>query len=58
MSDQPKASVEMRDFRGLVTEGEGSDLAPGEAIDQNNCTSDDVGFLKSRYGFVPVSFEG
>ena len=46
-----------RDFPGIITESDENDLAAGAAIDQLNCTSDEIRVLRSRQGFRSVSFQ-
>lgn len=58
MTDIPSASSSIRDFVGLVAEIDRFDLPQGASDDQVNCTSDDIGTLKSRLGYAIVKFEG
>lgn len=55
--DKPRAAVEMTDFPGLVLDVEPHDLPPGAAVTQVNVTSENIGSLTSRKGFVVLNFE-
>lgn len=57
MDRLPRASVEIRDFPGLVNNGDPSDLPPGAAIEQVNVTSQTPGELAVRRGYRDVRFE-
>ena len=57
MAEEPRSAVDIRDFLGIITESDENDMNPGASPEQVNCTSDDVGVLRSRRGFLPVSFE-
>ncbi len=52
-----KATVEIRDFPGLVTFVDPTDTRPGAARVQVNLTSVPIGQLTQRPGLVRVSFE-
>jgi hypothetical protein len=52
-----QAQVHIRDFPGLVLEVDPNDLKPGASPDQVNFTGDEVGWLQTREGYLPVKFE-
>lgn len=49
--------IEARDFPGLATRVDPNDLADGAGRDQVNVTSHRMGELRSRPGFLRVTFE-
>lgn len=55
--DVPKVQNDARDFGGIQISDNASDLEPGEAQDQVNIKSDQVGSMRVRFGCLPVSFE-
>lgn len=57
MAEQPAATVEIKDFPGMVTESDEHDLAPGASPEQVNILSEDIGRMRSREGFRLCSFE-
>lgn len=57
MPDTPRAVVAMEDFPGLMLDADPRDLPPGAAAEQVNVTSEDIGRLMSRKGFLVVTFE-
>ena len=57
MSDQPAASVEMRDWPGLVTQADRQDQQPGSGRIQVNLQSDKQGEMTVRRGLRPVLFD-
>ena len=46
-----------KDFGGLILEADEHDLQPGASPEQVNCTSDEIGSLRSRPGIAILSFE-
>ncbi len=54
---QEAKQVSARDFPGLATSADPDDLAVGAARDQVNVTSHRPGELRSRPGYVKVTFE-
>lgn len=57
MSDRPRASVEIRDFPGLIGNLDPSDLPEGAALVQVNVVSIVPGELQTRLGYKTVSFD-
>lgn len=49
--------VEAKDFPGLATRADPDDLADGSSRDQVNVTSHRAGELRSRPGYLKVTFE-
>lgn len=58
MINEPKQSVEFRDFGGLVTDSNPHDRQAGIAIEQVNAVCTDLGELQSRGGTKLVTFSG
>ncbi len=56
MNDNPSTQVDARDFPGMITEQSVQSLPPGASPKQINCTSTDLGKLRSRPGMKLVSF--
>lgn len=56
-ADRPRSAVEMGDFPGLMLDVEPHDLPAGAADIQVNVTSENLGVLTSRGGFVVLNFE-
>lgn len=54
---KPIARVQMRDFAGLVTNIDPSDVRPGTAREQVNVMSARPAMLETRPGFLPVQYE-
>lgn len=48
----------IKDFPGLNMEVDLHELPEGTTDVQTNCTSEDLGVLRSRHGYVVLSFEG
>lgn len=57
MADKPRASVEIRDFPGLVANADPDDIPPGSGVKQTNVTAIIPGELSTRLGYRTVSFE-
>lgn len=57
MADQPRARVECRDFPGLASRPDATDLSPGAAVAQENVACTREGELRSRPGARQVTFE-
>jgi hypothetical protein len=57
-AEEGVTTVQIKDFPGLVIEVDTHDLPAGSSNDQVNCTSDDIGVLKSRGGYSVLKFEG
>lgn len=57
MAEVPKAAISMQDFPGLQLELDEFDLPAGATHHQTNFVSECVGRLRSRRGYVVVSFE-
>lgn len=54
---KPQSRVEMRDFAGLVTNVDPSDVRPGTAREQINVMSARPAMLEVRQGYQPVQYE-
>jgi hypothetical protein len=57
MAEKPKTTEILRDFPGLMSRPDASDLPPGAAHLQINLQSAREGILESRPGLGPVTFE-
>lgn len=57
MPEQSKAAVNINDFPGLKLDTDEFQIPPGHSPLQKNMTSEDLGRLQSRSGFIPVEFE-
>ena len=57
MGQLPKQSVQARDFPGLATRVDPTDLEPGAAREQTNCQSHHPGELRVRPGVKRLVFE-
>lgn len=57
VQDSPKVANDARDFGGIMLSDNASDLEAGEAQDQLNLKSDQVGSAHVRLGMLPVSFD-
>jgi len=57
MAEQPRKSVEIKDFPGLMNDMDPDDIPPGAAEVQINATCVQVGQLTVRSGLRLVSFE-
>lgn len=55
--DDRYSEITIRDFPGLRSKINERELVEGGSHDQINTGSDDVGRLRSRSGFLPVTFE-
>ena len=58
MAELAKSGKIIRDFPGLDMETDLHELKEGSTDVQVNCTSEDVGVLRSRHGYVVLTFEG
>ena len=57
MSDRPRKSVEIREFPGLVSNLDPTDIPPGYGIVQTNVTCVVEAEMDTRGGYRVVSFE-
>lgn len=57
MAQPARARVECRDFPGLATRPDASDLPPGAAVVQENLATTQEGALVTRPGCRAVTFE-
>lgn len=57
MADRPRSSVEIRDFPGLIANGDPNELPPGTGVVQVNVASISPGELATRLGYKVVVFE-
>lgn len=57
MGGKPKSAVEIRDFPGMATRPDATDLPPGAAVAQENLASHREGELRTRAGARQVTFE-
>jgi hypothetical protein len=57
VAEVPKSAITIDDFPGLQLEVDEFSLPPGATHEQTNCTSEDIGVLKSRDGYRFVVFE-
>lgn len=57
MAEQPRSRLPVRDFKGLVTNEDSHDLAPGEMQVQRNLQIFSKGRASVRKGMAPVTFD-
>jgi len=57
VSEQPRKTLEMRDFPGISLQSDSHDLPPGTGQDQVNLKSDTAGQLTPRDGMRLVIFD-
>ena len=57
MSDKPRQSADIRDFRGIELGADDYDLAPEKAADQVNIQCDQGGSMRVRMGTRQVTFD-
>jgi hypothetical protein len=57
MGRPEKVKVVIRDFAGLVTNGDPLDIEPGAAQRQVNASAERPGELRPRMGYARVKFE-
>lgn len=55
--ENPDSEVAIRDFPGLKNKVAAHELVDGASHDQNNATSEDIGVMKSRRGFLVCQFD-
>ena len=58
MGQKPVARVIIRDFAGLETNADPSDIEAGKSREQVNLTAERSGELRPRMGWARVKFEG